>query len=269
MKPNRTVGDDSPVERRRVVVTGAAGRLGSILLPSLAARYEVVGVDRKRVGAAPFRRASVSRLRSLVRLLQPGDVVVHLAADHRVRAPWKSVAKNNIAGTRNVLEAARLVGASRVIFASSNAVTAGHETDEPWASLVAGRYDGLDPSALPQITTVMPVRPTGPYALSKVFGEAACRYYSDTFGLSTICLRIGSVAADDRPHKPREFATLLSHRDLVELIVRSIEAPDDVRFALLYGVSANTWRFYDLSDASTIGFEPVDDAEKWRSAADK
>jgi uronate dehydrogenase len=153
-----------------------------------------------------------------------------------------------------------------VIFASSNAVTAGYEKDEPWLSVIAGRYGGLDPAQLPRISTTSPLRPTGPYAVSKAFGEAACRYYSDAFGLSTICMRIGSVNADNRPHQLRDYATWLSNGDLAGLMVAAIEAPADVGFCVFYGVSANTWRMFDLSEAeAAIGFRPADNAETWRT----
>ena len=64
---------------------------------------------------------------------------------------------------------------------------------------------------------------------------------------------------------PRQFATLLTHRDLVGLIRCCLTAPDSVRFGVFYGVSANTWRFWDVDEArQIIGYEPEDDAERWR-----
>src|SRR5919107_2382311 len=85
-------------------------------------------------------------------------------------------------------------------------------------------------------------RPDGPYAVSKAIGEAAARYFADVHGLSVICLRIGAVNRGDRPRDMRHLSTLLTHRDLVQLVERCIDAPDELRFAVLYGVSANTWR---------------------------
>jgi len=95
--------------------------------------------------------------------------------------------------------------------------------------------------------------------------EAAGRYYAEEHGLSVICLRIGTVNQQDRPRNPREYATLLTHRDLVQLVRRCFEAPLDLRFAGFYGVSRNTWRIWDIEDAgSALGFAPVDDAERFR-----
>lgn len=254
------------MDTERVLITGAAGRLGAILMPALAQYYEVVGLDRRRVSDPAYRRASVGRPRRLASVFKGVDVVVHLAGDPRWEAPWPSVLRTNIKGTRNVLEAARRAGVSRVVFASSNYVTGGYEKDEPWASVVAGRYDGLEPDGLPRISTELPPRPTTAYAVGKLFGEAACRYYSERFQLSTVCLRIGSVTPDDRPHTVRHFATLLTHGDLVRLVRCAIDAPKDVRFANVYGVSHNTWRLYDVDEAaSLLGFKPLDDAEASRA----
>jgi hypothetical protein len=111
------------------------------------------------------------------------------------------------------------------------------------------------------VRTDWPVRPDGAYALGKVLGEAAARWYSDAYGLAAICLRIGTVNAEDRPLQPRHFATLLTHADLLRLVEAALTA--DVRFAVCYGVSRNTWRFWDTSNE--IGYEPQDDAERYRA----
>ena len=115
------------------------------------------------------------------------------------------------------------------------------------------------------VTTDMPVRPDGAYGIAKAFGEAAGRFYSDRYGLSVVCLRIGTLNGSSRPEGMRNFATLLTHRDLVQLVERCIGAPDSLRFAIFYGVSNNTWRFWDISDSGErVGYQPDDDAEQWR-----
>ena len=79
------------------------------------------------------------------------------------------------------------------------------------------------------------------------------------------CVRIGTVNAADRPSRPRHFATLLTHADLVRLVRAAIEAPEDLRYGVFYGVSNNTWRFWDLDAArESLGYVPEDDAERWR-----
>lgn len=195
--------------------------------------------------------------------------VIHLAEHSRVATPWADVSASSIPSTMNALEAALRAGVRRFVYASSHHVTGMYEEEEPYRSIVAGDYAGLDPNAVPLLDSGGPVRPDGPYAIGKVVGEANARYYSDRFGLQVICLRIGEVKAEDRPTIPRHFATLLSQADLVRLMVSALEAPADVRFGIYYGVSANTWRFWDVSNArQTIGFEPQDDAERFRDSID-
>ena len=67
--------------------------------------------------------------------------------------------------------------------------------------------------------------------------------------------------------EPRQRATLLTHDDLVQLVERTIEAPDSVRYGVFYGVSANTWRFWDIEDArEAIGYSPRGNADDRRAA---
>ena len=64
---------------------------------------------------------------------------------------------------------------------------------------------------------------------------------------------------------PRQFATLLTHNDLVQLVDKSIQAPDDLKFGIYYGVSNNRWRFWDISEGERhLGYRPEDDAESRR-----
>ena len=190
--------------------------------------------------------------------------MIDLAADSSATAGWDAVYGNNLSATFNALEASRRAGVRRVIFASSNHVTGMYERDHPYASIVAGRYEEVDRDATRFIGPYDPIRPDGLYAVGKAFGEAVARLYAEAHGLSVICLRIGTVNSADRPRSPRQFATLLTHADLVRLVRAAIEAPSDVRYAIVYGVSNNTWRFWDLESARAIGYVPLDDAEAWR-----
>ena len=253
------------VERKKVLITGAAGLVGGVLREGLAADYDVSGVDMRPVDGIECLVADTTDLEAVLPAYDGVDTVIDLASAPDQDSPWDVVYANNLPSTYNALEAARRVGARRVIFASSNHATGNYEDDEPYASIVAGRYDGLEPGNFPLVTVDMPIRPDGPYGIGKAFGEAAGRYYSDRHGLSVICLRIGTLNGEGRPLVPRHFATLLSHRDLVQLVCRCIEAPDAVRFAIFYGVSGNTWRFWDISNSRELaGYEPEDDAERWR-----
>jgi nucleoside-diphosphate-sugar epimerase len=261
VRRRRQGSDGTP---HRVLVTGAGGLIGGILIDGLARAYEVRGVD-----VVPGRRVDhvvdLTDADAAAAVFAGADAVVDLAADSDADATWQTVHDNNLRATTNSFEAARAAGVKRVVFASSNHVVGMYEREEPYASIVRGEYEGLDPTELRRLTAAIPIRPDGPYGIGKAFGEAAARYYADEHGISMLCLRIGTVNAEGRPLSPRQFATLLTHRDLVQLVERCLAAPPDVRYAVLYGVSANTWRFWDLEEArETIGYEPRDDAEAWR-----
>ena len=192
-------------------------------------------------------------------------IVIDLAGLPQMDTPWRDVWKNNLPATMNALEAARRAGVRRFVFASSNHVTGMYEREQPYAAIVAGDYEGLDPAATPQIAPGWPIRPDGAYGIGKALGEAAARYYSDAFGLSAICLRIGTVNAENRPLRPRHFATLLTHADLLRLVECALSAPEELRFGVYYGVSRNRWRIWDLEGArEELGYEPRDDAEAFR-----
>lgn len=248
-----------------MLVAGAGGLIGSILWDELGARHALQGLDRRGDRSRGIRRADVRRARSLRGAFDGVDAVVDLATGSTVDLEW-DVVEADIEGRVNLLEAARQQGVRRYIFASSNHATGMYELDQPYASIVSGTYDGLDPSSIPLIGTDWPIRPDSPYGVGKAFSEAAARYYSDQYGISCVCLRIGTVLAEDRPKMPRHYATLLTHSDLVRLVGCALRAPLELRYGVYYGVSANTWRFWDIANAAEdLGYEPQDDAERFRS----
>jgi nucleoside-diphosphate-sugar epimerase len=249
----------------KVVITGGAGVIGSVLRRGLGDEYGVRALDRRRVREPGLDRVDVTRLKALDAAFAGADAVIDLAASARVDTPWPEVWKNNLRGTMNALEAARRHDVRRFVYASSNHVTGMYEREFPYSAIVAGQYSGLDPGSIPLIDSETAVRPDTPYAIGKVLGEAAARYYADAFGLRTICLRIGTVNPEDRPKQARHFATLLTHADLIRLCESALHAPEDLRFGIYYGVSDNTWRFWDIAEArSAIAYVPQDDAERLR-----
>lgn len=241
---------------------GASGLVGRACVGELAEEYDLRLFDRRPVRGSGVHRLDARRLGALTRALGGCDAVVDLAADARWDAPWESVYRTNIRLARTVLEAARAAGVHRVVQASSNQVTAGYEHDEPWRSILAGQRAGHDPSRLPRIRTTDPVRPTSPYGAAKAFAEAACSWYAQAYGLSTISLRIGTVLEPDRPRNERHFSTWLSHRDLRGFLRSCIDAPPDLTHTVVWAASANTWGIWDLAEGATqVGYAPVDDAE--------
>jgi nucleoside-diphosphate-sugar epimerase len=258
--------DRGSTRARRLLITGAAGLIGTVLTRGLEDRYVISGLDRARRRPKNVMRMDLAESKAgHARPYDDADAVIDLAGITSVATAWKAVWKNNIPATMNSLEAARRAGVRRYIFASSNHVTGMYERELPWSAIVAGNYTGIDPDAVPRIRTSSPIRPDSAYAVGKALGEVAARWYSDTHGLSAICLRIGTVNGADRPANARHFATLLTHADLLRLVECALEAPEELRFGVYYGVSRNTWRFWDISDAAAdIGYDPQDDAERFR-----
>ena len=249
----------------KVLITGSSGNIGSKLVGLLGDDFELAGLDRvpPRPGAElPATLADVHEVDDLRSVLAGHDAVVHLAGNPAVETPWPDVLRNNITLTRNVFEACRLEGVRRVVFASSNHAVGLFENDEPYVRIRAGDYQGLEPGEFTRVDHTVPIRPDSDYGASKAFGEALGRSYSERFGLQVACLRIGSFTEENDPTANiRMRATWCSHRDLTQLIRLCLTTPD-LEFDIFYGVSGNTWRFWDTSHAERVlGYRSADNAE--------
>jgi uronate dehydrogenase len=230
----------------KVVVTGANGFVGRALCKSLVgAGYSTIGTVRThgRVDAstrcAYAITGDIDRTTNWFSCLNAADAVVHLAAQANEEAPWEKLLNDNVVSTHAVFEAARRAGVGRVVFASTNHVT---------GSYPASMNVGPD----------TPVRPDGLYAATKVFGEALGHVYAHRHGLAVACLRIGSFR--QRPADLRELSTWLSPRDCVQLVRRCLELPE-LDFIVVYGISANTRRYWSDEGWRNLGYRPEDDAE--------
>ena len=266
--------------QRRVLVTGLGGAVGAAVRPALEARYEVAALSRGGVAGLPPERnfvADVAALEEIAPAFEGVDTVVHLAAYGGVNSPlgmwkatWEEILRNNITGARNVFEASREAGVRRVVFASSGAVMGGYLSESPYREIVRGEYDRV-PADYRMLRSSDEPRPNNLYGVSKLFGEDLARMYVETTDLSIICLRIGACPADGRPREgdPWNQAIFVSHRDVADLVVRGIEAPEAVRFEIFFGISDNRWRFRDFSHATELlGHVPRDAAEDFLGDAD-
>jgi nucleoside-diphosphate-sugar epimerase len=107
------------------------------------------------------------------------------------------------------------------------------------------------------------VRPRGTYGAAKVWGEAVGRHFSDAYGLSVLCVRIGSVHAVDDPSLARPSANYLSNRDVADILHRCIEAPDDLKYDIFFATSRNRYGYRDLEHSrEVLGFVPQDTDER-------
>ena len=239
----------------RILITGINGLIGNVLRTALQSTHDVYGLDQEGDFSERVLAADIFEYEQAARVIgqfRPLDAIIHLAGDPSPQASWESVLKANIIGTRNVFEAAREFEVPRLLFASSNHA--------------AGAYHGFEPELNtftqpqpPKISPYDPPRPDSEYGVSKVFGEAIARYYSDRWGIQAICLRIGAVLKDDDPTAdPQNRMIWLSHRDLIQLIQKSLTTK--VQFGIYFGISNNKDAFWDISNArAELGFEPVDD----------
>ncbi len=263
---------------KKIVVTGAYGLIANAVFRHLhqqAEAYDVYGLARRRQPSerAPdgiqevtddrFFLADLTNISALEHAFDGADTVVQMAADPRPDASWESLLDSNIVGVRNVFEAAHRCGVKRVVLASSIMVSWGYQQDEPYRAISEGRFDDVDPDQLQTVTHEWACRPTGLYPASKVWAEALARYYADVHDMSVVCLRIGWVNAEDHPQSARGGAVWCSQRDVVQLVQRSVDAPDDLRFDIFYGVSSNRWRWVDIEHPrQVLGYVPQDSAEE-------
>lgn len=240
--------DDAGRGRPEVVlVTGAAGRIGTYLRPRLARPGRVLRLlDVDPVGEEPADGeevlvGSVCDPETMARATAGATAVVHLAG-LASEADWEDLLELNIRGTHVVFEAARAAGVPRLVYASSNHAV-GYRED------VGGELDdGLRP------------RPESFYGVSKAHGEALGSLYADRHGLDVVCLRIGTCA--DEPGDARALATWLSPDDAGRLVEAAL-APQVRGYHTVWGVSRNRRRWWSLAAGRAIGFEPRDDAEDY------
>jgi nucleoside-diphosphate-sugar epimerase len=241
---------DASKIRRKVLVTGAAGNIGSYFAEHSHHRYDlrllVRDNDKDATAIRAFGEVVIGDITDLDRMKQVCrgiDTVVHLAGDPSPNATWDSVIGANITGTYYTFVAAKSCNCRRVIYASSIHAVSGYPADV-------------------QVKTSEPVNPGDLYGVSKCFGEALARYMAEKESLSAICLRIGAFQPLEAAQKPAAIGMLdawVSQRDLNQLIERCIDV-ENLNFAILHALSDNRFKRLDISDArDLVGYRPQDD----------
>ncbi len=232
----------------RILVTGASGHVGRLLVRALRERYVVAATDRQPGNPGlevPFVRADINDETAMRQLCEDADVVIHAAADPRVDAPWDSLLANNVNGAHAVFHAAAAARCSRVVFMSSIHAAIGQPGNE-------------------QQDRDLEVRPSNLYGVSKVASEALARFLADSTQTSFVCLRLGRVC-DRLCWRPQEategLKDVITDRDLVALVVGAIEAPPTLHFGLFNGLSNNRVKAAEIETTKRIlGYAPVDDS---------
>ena len=220
-------------------MTGASGRIGRMLRDRLG-HHELRLTDLR--GEDGVDRLDVTDGPAVERAARGADAILHLGgiADD---GPFEDLLAANVRGTERVLLAAHRAGVPRVILASSNHAAGLHSRD-------AAGPDGLADDVSP--------RPDSYYGWSKAAMESLGRLYHDQHGLDVAALRIGKCA--ERPADPRDLSVWLSPDDAARLVEASLTASG---WRLVWGVSANTRRWWSPAGGRAIGYLPADDAEKW------
>jgi nucleoside-diphosphate-sugar epimerase len=233
-----------------VLVTGSAGRIGQAVVGELKARGRPVrGFDLVPTpGADDCVVGDVTDGSAVRRAVEGVGALVHLAATPDDDDFLTKLAPNNVVGVYHVLEAARLAGVRRLVLASSGQVV--------WWQ----RFTG----PLPIGADVQPT-PRGWYAATKVFLEAAGRAFAEAHGMSVIAVRLGWCPRT--PEQVEELArtdwapdVYLSPGDAGRFFACAVEAPDDLRFEVVYACSRPVrGAVYDATPAKQLlGFEPRD-----------
>jgi uronate dehydrogenase len=228
----------------RLLLTGAAGKLGGWLRPQLARRPEGLrSTDLRPLAPAlpgeEVVEADLADAAAVDRAVAGCGAIVHFGAVS-VEDSFDAILQANIVGTHNLLEAARRHGVRRIVYASSIHVVGFYPTSE-------------------RIDADAPPRPDSYYGVAKAFGENLARLYVEKAGMEVACLRIG--VAQPEPTSPRNLWTWLSLPDLLRLVETCLDAPR-LGFAILYGISDNRRRWWDNA-RSTVPFLPQDDAERF------
>ncbi|WP_173139977.1 NAD-dependent epimerase/dehydratase family protein [Kibdelosporangium persicum] len=232
----------------RVLVTGAAGRVGSRFAEFAAGRYRLRLSDRPQADMSALHAygevvsADLTDPDAMTALCSDVDTVVHLAGEPRPDAGWDTLLPSNVIGAYNVFEAAAGAGCRRLVFASSVHAVVGYPEDK-------------------QIRVTDPVNPATLYGVTKCFGEALGRYYGEQRGISVIALRIGAYQTRESAltiRGERIDHVYISPRDLNQLLVRAIEFDGD-GFLMVNATSENSIQHLDLTEARTVlGYAPVD-----------
>jgi UDP-glucose 4-epimerase len=209
----------------RVLVTGDRGVLGRVVKAELqAGGHTVTGFDLADGD-------DILRLPSVRAAAAGQDAIVHLAGlpGHQEDHPDQVMAVN-LAGTWNVLLAAREAGVRRVVHASSGKALGMLERDPDYLP-VDDAHRGL---------------PTRPYALSKWLSEQMCEAFTNETGIATICLRpvfvvdeAGWTALRNVRELPPargaawHLGVLVDARDVAAAFAASLTCPDPGHIRLL------------------------------------
>jgi hypothetical protein len=259
--------------RRRVLVTGAAGYIAGQLLPAFRERFDLSLVDVSRTHARDGQEVEGVEVLDILDdpadrlqdLCSQADTIVHCGMRPPAGEPSYAAERVNLDMTARIYEAAAAGGVRRVVCTSTNQAAKWYERS--WR---AGRRDRVGPEDYP--------RPDSFYGWAKTAYETLGFLYATgevSRRLEIVQIRIVAprpIRAESFADRPladylRDITGWISEPDLQQLYVRSIEADsivddDGVPFQIFYGVSGNARTFWSITNArEVIGYQPQDDSE--------
>ena len=199
---------DNPTHRRRVLVTGASGRIGRHVVDALVDDHEVTVLDLAPPAQdVPFIEGNVLDLETVRASMAGQDAVIHLAAiDAGVPAEPEAYFGVNVMGTWNTVQAAREAGIRKVVLASSvSAIGVGEMRSD------------FPPEYLP-IDEAHPMKPAGAYGLSKLVLEDIARGFALHGDMSITCLRPVAVIFESNLRRTVDRAADPDHRWLAAYV---------------------------------------------------
>ena len=249
--------------KKKVLVTGGSGLIGGLVVKHLGDKYEFSALNRRRVESIPCTQADIADYDAILPAFKGIDMVVHMANYTSDSDSWENHLSAGIVGTRNVYEASRVHGVKRVVFGSTGDTMTGYELDFPYGELAAGLYDRVPPHWEMKSYLDL-VRPKSIYGVCKVSCEALGRFYADVHKLSVLCIRLGAVLDDDKPHLRRHYPGYLSQADCVQMVDRCLEAPISLSFDIFDAISDNRWRWRDTDHArEVLGWSPTGSSDNY------
>jgi len=188
---------------KKILISGSSGQVGSYLVEHFSKKYDVVGLDIKKSGIPKVDEVTVLgdiRDKEKVNdLVKDVDAIIHAAAQLNIKFSLDNPiidANINIAGTLNLLEAARKnKNIYKFVYLSS--------------SVVYG-----NPQYLP-IDENHPLNPLSPYGVSKMTAERYCLLFNKLFGLPAVCVRPFNIYGSREDPKSAYVSIVSKFADMV------------------------------------------------------
>ncbi|MER6944792.1 NAD(P)-dependent oxidoreductase [Nonomuraea sp. NPDC000554] len=232
----------------RILMTGAAGKVGTLLRPRLAREGRILRLsDIQPLEAGPGEEmvtADLNEEEAMATAMKGVDAVIHLGGQSREH-PWADIVQANINGLHVLMEAARREGVGQLVLMGSHHAAGFHTRP--------ASGEDLPDYAFP--------RPDTFYGVSKVVMEAMGSLYHDRFGMNVTVVRLGTC--NEGSGDTRGLATWISPDDLTRLLEAALTAPG---YHVVWGVSDNARRWWSLDEARAIGYVSQDDSEPQAAA---